>query len=82
VFLRNETRAKSGFVSYVSISLCFDFDPNPYPLVDGSESQRVMSIEVRPGRGRCFIASRAYAVGEEVLREVILLDRFFRVPCI
>ena len=27
VFLRNETRAKSGFVSYVSISLCFDFDP-------------------------------------------------------
>ena len=25
VFLRNETRAKSGFVSYVSISLCFDF---------------------------------------------------------
>ena len=28
VFLRNETRAKSGFVSYVSISLCFDFDPN------------------------------------------------------
>jgi hypothetical protein len=29
VFLRNETRAKSGFVSYVSISLCFDFDPMP-----------------------------------------------------
>jgi hypothetical protein len=29
VFLRNETRAKSGFVSYVSISLCFDFDPIP-----------------------------------------------------
>jgi len=28
VFLRNETRAKSGFVSYVSISMCFDFDPN------------------------------------------------------
>jgi hypothetical protein len=28
VFLRNETRAKFGFVSYVSISLCFDFDPN------------------------------------------------------
>ena len=28
VFLRNETRAKSGFVSYVSISLCFDFDPS------------------------------------------------------
>ena len=28
VFLGNETRAKSGFVSYVSISLCFDFDPN------------------------------------------------------
>ena len=28
VFLRNETRAKSGFVSYVSIFLCFDFDPN------------------------------------------------------
>ena len=27
VFLRNETRAKSGFVSFVSISLCFDFDP-------------------------------------------------------
>jgi hypothetical protein len=27
VFLRNETRAKSEFVSYVSISLCFDFDP-------------------------------------------------------
>jgi hypothetical protein len=27
VFLRNETRAKSGFVSYVSIFLCFDFDP-------------------------------------------------------
>jgi len=27
VFLRNETHAKSGFVSYVSISLCFDFDP-------------------------------------------------------
>ena len=24
VFLRNETRAKSGFVSYVSIFLCFD----------------------------------------------------------
>jgi len=32
-----------------------------------------MSIEIRPGRGRCFIASRAYAVGEEVLREVDLL---------
>ena len=29
VFLRNETHAKSGFVSYVSISLCFDFDLNP-----------------------------------------------------
>ena len=29
VFLGNETRAKSGFVSYVSISLCFDFDPTP-----------------------------------------------------
>ena len=29
VFLRNETRAKSGFISYVSISLCFDFDPTP-----------------------------------------------------
>jgi len=28
VFLRNETRAKFGFVSYVSISLCFDFDPS------------------------------------------------------
>jgi len=28
VFLRNETRAKSGFVSYVSIFLCFDFDPS------------------------------------------------------
>ena len=27
VFLRKETRVKSGFVSYVSISLCFDFDP-------------------------------------------------------
>lgn len=32
-----------------------------------------MPIEVRPGRGRCFIASRAYAAGEEVLREVDLL---------
>jgi len=31
VFLRNETRAKSGFVSYVSISLCFDFDPTHQP---------------------------------------------------
>jgi hypothetical protein len=30
VFLRNETRAKSGFVSYVSISLCFDYDPSQY----------------------------------------------------
>jgi len=28
LFLGNETREKSGFVSYVSISLCFDFDPN------------------------------------------------------
>ena len=27
MFLGNETREKSGFVSYVSISLCFDFDP-------------------------------------------------------
>jgi len=27
LFLGNETREKSGFVSYVSISLCFDFDP-------------------------------------------------------
>jgi hypothetical protein len=25
VFLRNETRPKSGFVSYVQIFLCFDF---------------------------------------------------------
>ena len=31
VFLRNETYAKSGFVSYVSISLCFDFDPSSVP---------------------------------------------------
>ena len=29
LFLGNETREKSGFVSYVSISLCFDFDPTP-----------------------------------------------------
>ena len=28
LFLGNETREKSGFVSYVSFSLCFDFDPN------------------------------------------------------
>jgi len=27
LFLGNETREKSGFVSYVSFSLCFDFDP-------------------------------------------------------
>jgi hypothetical protein len=27
LFLGNETRAKSGFVSYVSFFLCFDFDP-------------------------------------------------------
>jgi hypothetical protein len=32
VFLRNETRAKSGFVSYVSISLCFDFDPSCFSI--------------------------------------------------
>jgi len=35
VFLRNETRAKSGFVSYVSISLCFDFDPTRQSSVVG-----------------------------------------------
>jgi hypothetical protein len=28
LFLGNETRANSGFVSYVSFFLCFDFDPN------------------------------------------------------
>ena len=28
LFLGNETRAKSGFVSYVSFFLCFDFDPS------------------------------------------------------
>jgi len=27
LFFGNETREKSGFVSYVSFSLCFDFDP-------------------------------------------------------
>jgi len=27
LFLGNETREKPGFVSYVSFSLCFDFDP-------------------------------------------------------
>jgi hypothetical protein len=27
LFLGNETHEKSGFVSYVSFSLCFDFDP-------------------------------------------------------
>jgi len=27
LFLGNETRAKSGFVSYVSFFPCFDFDP-------------------------------------------------------
>jgi len=34
VFLRNGTRAKSGFVSYASISLCFDFElmkNGPFP---------------------------------------------------
>jgi hypothetical protein len=30
LFLGNETRANSGFVSYVSFFLCFDFDPNLY----------------------------------------------------
>jgi len=28
MFLRNETSAKFVFVSYVSIFLCFNFDPN------------------------------------------------------
>ena len=28
MFLGNETRKKSGFVSYVSFFLCFDFDPS------------------------------------------------------
>ena len=32
MFLGNETREKSGFVSYVSISLCFDFDPTGGPF--------------------------------------------------
>ena len=27
LFLGNEIREKSGFVSYVSLFLCFDFDP-------------------------------------------------------
>ena len=34
VFLRNGTRAKSGFVSHASISLCFDFElmkNGPFP---------------------------------------------------
>jgi hypothetical protein len=30
LFLGNETHEKSGFVSYVSFSLCFDFDPTNY----------------------------------------------------
>jgi len=45
VFLRNETRAKSGFVSYVSIFLCFDFDPSSlFPVLPFShhESSRLM----------------------------------------
>ena len=36
IFLGNETRAKSGFVSYVSFSLCFDFDPTLAEEHDGS----------------------------------------------
>jgi len=30
IFLGNETRAKSGFGSYVPFSLCFDFDPTTH----------------------------------------------------
>ena len=37
MFLGNETRAKSGFVSYVSFFLCFDFDPNNWVPVRSSE---------------------------------------------
>jgi len=46
VFLRNETRAKSGFVSYVSISLCFDFDPiGWYPRLQGGYPSEIEWLE-------------------------------------
>jgi len=40
LFLGNESREKSGFVSYVSISLCFDFDPtdNYFTTVQQTDS--------------------------------------------
>jgi hypothetical protein len=47
VFLRNETRAKPGFVSYVSISLCFDFDP----IIHRSDGQPVDRQSRRLCRG-------------------------------
>jgi len=39
LFLGNETRKKSGFVSYVSFSLCFDFDPNCKRVEEGSRKR-------------------------------------------
>ena len=44
VFLRNETRAKSGFVSYVSISMCFDFDPNHFSRIFPHSSGVIFTV--------------------------------------
>ena len=41
MFLGNDTREKPGFVSYVSFSLCFDFDPkHEHKQYKGKRSER------------------------------------------
>ena len=63
MFLGNETREKSGFVSYVSISLCFDFDPIHNPAKCDKQnvfeplSRRRLTLQtrtVKPGVIRLF----------------------------
>ena len=47
MFLRNETSAKFVFVSYVSIFLCFNFDPNCVYCTDVSVRAANSREEIR-----------------------------------
>ena len=62
VFLRNETRAKSGFVSYVSISLCFDFGPSKDRVFLDSYSRLQFNDQKWPCSCSCSVECCSAAV--------------------
>ena len=74
MFLGNETREKSGFVSYVSISLCFDFDPN-HDSISQRDSLILRLLEAAV-RSCLFLARGTLRVS--LTRLSVIIDAYLR----